>query len=128
MTAAISSHRTTALLWCVAMVSRTAFPSLGQQKWAGPGRLHPSHRRRAVAHVDVELVCFGRRRRRLLQHAVLHDHLLVGVDGRIGVVRVVARLVAARLIGRLRRQRLLALTAQQLAGKETETGRHFINS
>lgn len=72
--------------------------------------------RRAVADLHVE---FLRRLdlRRLLQHVVLHDHLLVGVDGRVRVVRVVARLVAAGLIGRLRGQGLFALAAQQLAAE-----------
>ena len=54
--------------------------------------------RRAVADLHVELV---RRlgQRRLLQHLVLHDHLLVSVDRSVRVVRVVPRLVSARLIG-----------------------------
>lgn len=54
--------------------------------------------RRAVADLHVELV--GRLgQRRLLQHLVLHDHLLVGVDRGVRVVRVIPRLVSARLIG-----------------------------
>lgn len=74
-----------------------------------------SDRRRAVADLRVELV---RRlgQRRLLQHVVLHDGLLVGVDRGVCVVGVVPRLVSARLIGRLRGQRLFALKAQQLTG------------
>lgn len=76
-----------------------------------------SDRRRAVADLHVE---FLRRLglRRLLQHVMLHDHLLVGVDGRVRVIWVVTWLVAARLIRRLRGQWLLALTAQQLAAEE----------
>lgn len=47
-----------------------------------------SDRRRAVADLCVELV--GRLvRPRLLQHVVLHDCLLVSVDGRVRVVGVV---------------------------------------
>lgn len=70
--------------------------------------------RRAVADLHVEFVGrFGQRR--LLQHVVLHDHLLVSVDRGVCVVRVVPRLVSARLIGRLRGQRLFTLAAQQLA-------------
>lgn len=44
-----------------------------------------SDRRRAVADLHVE---FLRRLglRGLLQHVMLHDHLLVGVDGRVCVV------------------------------------------
>lgn len=52
-------------------------------RWVG------SDRRRAVADLRVELV--GRLvRLRLLQHVVLHDRLLVRVDGRVRVVGVVA--------------------------------------
>lgn len=57
-----------------------------------------SDRRRAVADLRVEFV--GRLEQRgLLQQVVLQDGLLVGVDGRVRVIRVVPRLVAARLIG-----------------------------
>lgn len=45
-----------------------------------------SDRRRAVADLRVVFVGRGLVRRGLLQHAVLHDGLLVGVDGRVGVV------------------------------------------
>lgn len=55
--------------------------------------------------------------RRLLQHVMLHDHLLIGVDGRVRVIRVVAWLVAARLIRWLGGQWLFALAAQQLAAE-----------
>lgn len=77
-------------------------------KWAW------SDRGRAVADLRVEFV--GHLvRPRLLQHVVLHDRLLVGVDGRVRVVGVVPRLVPAGLIGRLRGHGLFALTAQQVA-------------
>lgn len=77
-------------------------------KWAW------SDRWRAVADLRVEFV--GHLvRPRLLQHVVLHDRLLVGVDGRVRVVGVVPRLVPAGLIGRLRGHGLFALTTQQVA-------------
>lgn len=77
-------------------------------KWAW------SDRWRAVADLRVEFV--GHLvRPRLLQHVVLHDGLLVSVDGRVRVVGVVPRLVPAGLIGRLRGHGLFALTAQQVA-------------
>lgn len=43
---------------------------------------------RAVADLHVEFV-MRLRKRRLLQHLVLHDHLLVSVDRGVCVVRVV---------------------------------------
>lgn len=72
-----------------------------------------SDRRCTIA--DLSIVLFHRLGpRRLLQHLVLHDDLFVGVDGGFCVIRVIARLVSARLIGRLRAQRFFAFTAQQL--------------
>lgn len=63
-------------------------------KWAW------SDRRRAVADLRGEFV--GRLvPLRLLQHVVLHDGLLVSVDGGVRVVGVVPGLVPAGLIGRL---------------------------
>lgn len=57
-----------------------------------------SDRWRAVADLGV---IFVRRlvQRRFFPHVVPQDHLLVGIDGGICVVRVVAGLVSARLIG-----------------------------
>lgn len=47
-----------------------------------------SDRWRAVADLRIEFVRrFGQRR--LLQHVVLHDHLLVSIDRGVCVVRVV---------------------------------------
>jgi hypothetical protein len=69
-----------------------------------------SHRRCAIAHINVKLVCF-RWQRRILQHSVLHDHILVGIYGRVRVVGVVAWLVSTRLIGCFWGHRLLAFTA-----------------
>lgn len=59
-------------------------------------------------------------RLRLLQHVVLHDGLLISVDGRVRVVGVVPWLVPAGLIGRLWGHRLFALTAQQVAADRNQ--------
>lgn len=90
---------------------------MGGRGRPGGGRGGGSDGRRAVADLRVEFVRPAGRR--LLQHAVLDDGLLVGVDGGVGLIGVVPGLVAARLIGRLRGQRLFALKAQQLAGETT---------
>lgn len=43
----------------------------------------------AIANLNAELFCcLGQRR--LLQHLVLHDHLLVGINGAVCVIGVVA--------------------------------------
>lgn len=53
---------------------------------------------RAVTDLNIEFFC-SFDGQRLLQHVVLHDHLLVGIDRGVCVIRVVPRLVSARLIG-----------------------------
>lgn len=61
---------------------------LGLGVVGGGGGCEGSDGWRAVANLHIEFVrCPGQRR--LLQHVVLHDHLLVGVDRGVCVVRVV---------------------------------------
>jgi len=80
-----------------------------------------SDRRSAVSDLRFEL--FRRLGQwRLLQHSVLHDHLLVGIDRGVCVIRVVPRLVSACLIGWLWTKRLFALAAQHLAGRSNQMG------
>lgn len=99
-------------LFLICLQGKSTVKRLGV-KWAW------SDRRRAVADLRGEFV--GRLvRLRLLQHVVLHDGLLVSVDGGVRVIGVVPGLVPAGLIGRLRGHRLFALTAQEVAADTTQ--------
>lgn len=75
----------------------------------------------AVADLHVEFVrCLEQRR--LLQHVVLHDHLLVSIDWGVCVVRVVPWLVSARLIGWLWGQGFFTFAAQELTAERNQEG------